>query len=221
MSSFSTYAVVAVGSYLLGSIPFGYLLVRTFKGSDIRQTGSGNIGATNVVRSGSKWLGLMTLLLDALKGGIAVEFGMLLFPGGTISSFYAVGAFAALCAIAGHMFPVWLRFRGGKGVATAAGAFAVLAPLSTLVCLLVFIVVVALTRFVSLGSIVGVVVFPIATWFLAPEHSLVFELLISVAALLIVVKHHQNIGRLLNGTENKFAMKMSRVPPAAEMEKRS
>jgi glycerol-3-phosphate acyltransferase PlsY len=224
----ATYVIVAIGSYLLGSIPFGYLLVRTFKGSDIRQTGSGNIGATNVARSGSKWLGLLTLLLDAAKGALAVGLTLWFFYWGAPRDFfretnvvYLLAGFAALCAIVGHMFPVWLRFRGGKGVATAAGAFLVLAPRALLASLAIFIVIVVITRFVSLGSIVSVALFPVGVWFFGPDRSPAFLLLVSASALLIIVKHQANIRRLLGGTENKFAPKMSSVPPAAEMGKHS
>ena len=225
MSPTAIYIIVAVLAYLLGSIPFGYLLVKIFKGSDIRQTGSGNIGATNVARSGSKVLGILTLLLDAAKG---VAAGFLAFVitsrikddgGGSFFAFlsaaYLVAAVAALCSILGHMFTPWLRFRGGKGVATAAGAFLMLAPRALLVSLLVFVVVVALTRFVSLGSMLAVLVFPFAVWFLGPERTPAFIAVVSASALLIIAKHHENIRRLLRGTENRFRS----VPPPGEMEK--
>src|SRR6478609_3728897 len=125
------YLIVAVVAYLLGSIPFGYLLVRIFRGEDIRQTGSGNIGATNVARSGAKGLGILTLVLDVLKGFVAVVIAQHIarrygFPQG-----YDIAAAAALAAVVGHCFPVWLGFRGGKGVATALGVFLALVPLTT------------------------------------------------------------------------------------------
>ena len=159
--------LIAVVSYLLGSIPFGYLLVRIFRGQDVRQTGSGNIGATNVARTGSKGLAIATLLLDALKGYIAVlhvfyfadhHFDHL--PSFGPHTVYILAALAGLCAILGHMFPVWLRFKGGKGVATAVGAFLAIAPAAVVVVLLLFVAIVAVTRYVSLGSIVGAAVFP-------------------------------------------------------------
>ena len=226
MSRTAIYIIVAVLAYLLGSIPFGYLLVKIFKGSDIRQSGSGNIGATNVARSGSKVLGILTLLLDAAQGAAAVWLAFkigfdLVNTADTASlvnwfaSIYNLAAFAALCAILGHMFPPWLRFRGGKGVATAAGAFLVLAPRALLVSLLVFVVVVALTRFVSLGSMLAVLIFPFAVWFLGPERTPAFIAVVSASALLIIAKHHENIRRLLSGTENKFRS----MPPPGEMEK--
>ena len=167
-------SIVAV-SYLLGSIPFGYLLVRIFRGQDVRETGSGNIGATNVARTGSKGLAIATLLLDALKGYGAVAFAFWLarswrWEGGspadqasqTIDSrtVFLLAALAAFCAILGHVFTVWLRFKGGKGVATAVGAFAALAPRAIVVALVLFVIVVALTRYISLGSTVAAAAFP-------------------------------------------------------------
>ena len=218
MSPLATYVAIAVLAYLLGSIPFGYVLVRIFKGSDIRQSGSGNIGATNVARSGSKVLGLATLILDAVKGGLAVGLAVWFFAKSFLglpydpTQAYSLAAFAAVCAIVGHMFPVWLRFHGGKGVATAAGAFLLLAPRATLVSLAVFIAVATMTRFVSLGSVLSVAVFPAAAWFFGPDRSLVFMALVTVATLLIIVKHHTNIRRLLTGKEDKFV----KMPPQME-----
>jgi len=218
MSPLATYVAIAVLAYLLGSIPFGYVLVRIFKGSDIRQSGSGNIGATNVARSGSKVLGLATLILDAVKGGLAVGLAVWFFAKSFLglpydpTRAYSIAAFAAVCAIVGHMFPVWLRFHGGKGVATAAGAFLLLAPRATLVSLAVFIAVATMTRFVSLGSVLSVAVFPAAAWFFGPARSLTFMALVTVAALLIIVKHHTNIRRLLTGKEDKFV----KMPPQME-----
>lgn len=207
------YIIVAVIAYLLGSIPFGYLLVRIFRGQDIRQTGSGNIGATNVVRSGAKGLGIATLVLDALKGAAAVAIASAIAN----SKYNLCAAFlpqpcvpplrlmsvAALFAVLGHMFPVWLQFKGGKGVATALGVFCVLFPKAILVSLAIFILVVAITRFVSLGSILGAIAFPIAAYFLHGPDSVTLVLAAAIA-LLVVLKHHQNIGRLLSGTENRL-----------------
>lgn len=217
-----TLIIVAV-SYLLGSIPFGYLLVRIFRGQDVRQTGSGNIGATNVARTGSKGLAIATLLLDGLKGYAAVAFAMWLLNSGRIavqvsdqpnwhtSAFAAqqtimVAALAALCALLGHMFPIWLRFKGGKGVATAAGAFAALAPRAMLICLALFAIVFLVTRYVSLGSIVAAAAFPFFMWRLSPADLRTASIFLVVAAsgLLIIVRHKDNIRRLLAGTENRF-----------------
>jgi glycerol-3-phosphate acyltransferase PlsY len=207
------YLIVAVVAYLLGSIPFGYLLVRIFRGEDIRRSGSGNIGATNVVRSGAKGLGIATLVLDALKGALAVCLAALVAG----SKYNLCGDFfqhpcapalrlmslAAICAVLGHVFPVWLRFKGGKGVATALGAFCVLFPKVILVSLVIFILVVAITRYVSLGSILGAIAFPVAAYFMQNADWLSL-FLASGVSLIIVLKHHQNISRLLAGTENRF-----------------
>src|SRR5262245_37467352 len=169
------YIVVAVIAYLLGSIPFGYLLMRIFRGQDILLTGSGNIGATNVVRSGAKGLGIATLVLDALKGFVAVVLGGIfnrlqypdpLFCGNPrIALIMRLMSIAALFAVLGHMFPIWLKFKGGKGVATALGAFCVIFPKGILISLANFIVVVVTMRYVSLGSILGAIAFPVSAYF--------------------------------------------------------
>ena len=200
--------IVAV-SYLLGSIPTGYLLVRIFRHEDIRSVGSGNIGATNVLRSGGKGLGAATFLLDMLKGCTAVWLGgflgSLLLPGTPLRNAQAL---AALVAVLGHMFPVWLKFRGGKGVATGFGVFLVAAPLAALAAISVFFVVLALSRYVSLASILGAASFPPFAWFLVKGERPAFYIAVQCAvALLIIVKHHQNIRRLLAGTESRFGAK--------------
>ena len=207
----STLTIV-VASYLLGSIPFGYLLVRIFRGEDVRQTGSGNIGATNVARTGSKGLAIATLLLDALKGYVSVAHvfffarhhaDQLVNSGPTLV--YILAALAGLCAIIGHMYPVWLRFKGGKGVATAVGAFLGIAPTAILFVLALFVAIVAVTRYVSLGSIVGAAVFPFAAWWLNPStRSLAVLGLLSASSLLIILRHKDNIRRLLAGNENRL-----------------
>src|SRR5215472_18892529 len=207
------FLIVAAVSYLLGSIPFGYLLVKFFRGQDIRLSGSGNIGATNVARSGARGLGVLTLLLDILKGALAVGFGWALARSGyNVCGDHAtypctpalrLMAIAGLFAILGHLFPVWLKFKGGKGVATALGVFAILFPKAVLISLVIFVIVLAASRFVSLGSILAAIAFPIAAWLLYhPEWpSLV---LVGGVAVLVVAKHHQNIRRLLAGNENRF-----------------
>jgi glycerol-3-phosphate acyltransferase PlsY len=216
------YFIIALIAYLLGSIPFGYLLVRTFRGQDIRLTGSGNIGATNVARSGAKGLGIATLVLDALKGVLAVWLAYQLARSkynlcGDFREHACVPALrlmcvAALFAVLGHVFPVWLRFKGGKGVATALGVFCILFPKAVLISLAIFILVVAVTRYVSLGSILGAIAFPVAAYFLqAPDA--VSLAITSLIALIVVSKHHQNISRLLKGTENRFG---AGKPQAAE-----
>jgi glycerol-3-phosphate acyltransferase PlsY len=214
------YLIVATVAYLLGSIPFGYLLVKTFRGEDIRLSGSGNIGATNVARSGAKGLGAATLLLDMLKGLLAVWLAAVL----AASKYNLCGDFrvypcvpslrlmsvAALFAVLGHIFPVWLKFKGGKGVATALGVFALLFPLAVLVSLAIFIIVLVLTRYVSLGSILAALAFPVAAYFLYHPDWTSLALAAAVSAA-VILKHHQNIGRLLAGTESRFGSKKSPV----------
>lgn len=204
--------VIAAVAYLLGSIPFGYLLVRIFRGEDVRQTGSGNIGATNVARTGSKWLAIATLILDALKGYVAV-FHVFFFashhpdrlPQFGPHTVYILAALAGFFAIVGHMFPVWLRFKGGKGVATSVGAFLGIAPVAVLVCLVAFVAVVGIARYVSLGSMIGAAVFPFAAWWLNPEtRDATVMAWIVASALLIIIRHKDNIRRLLAGNENRF-----------------
>jgi glycerol-3-phosphate acyltransferase PlsY len=191
--------LTAVFSYLLGSIPFGFILLRIFRGQDVRRTGSGNIGATNVARS-SPTLGLLTLILDALKGVAAVELARAFFPGRNV-----LAGVAALFAILGHMFPVWLKFRGGKGVATGLGSFAILAPKTILVMVGVFVAVVLVFRRVSLGSIVAVALFPFLAWLLHDyDSSPQILVLMATASVFIVARHHQNIRRLLVGTEPRL-----------------
>jgi glycerol-3-phosphate acyltransferase PlsY len=194
---------VAVIAYLLGSIPFGYLLVRIFRKQDIRATGSGNIGATNVVRSGAKGLGALTFLLDGAKGYVAVfAAGWLLGDRFTGPNVYALAAFFA---VIGHMHPIWLRFKGGKGVATALGVFLALSPIAALIGLGVFVVVFALWRYVSLASIVAAVVFPIVALVLARDRlTPLFVAMVILIPALVIIKHRQNIVRLLNGTEYRF-----------------
>jgi glycerol-3-phosphate acyltransferase PlsY len=195
----TAFIVTAAFSYLLGSIPFGYLLVRAFRGQDVRQTGSGNIGATNVSRT-SPALGAFTLVLDALKGLSAVAITRIVFPGHNA----LLGA-AALFAVMGHMFPVWLHFRGGKGVATGLGSFAILAPKTILVMLALFVVIFLAFRYVSLASIVTVALFPLLSWILEPYRDAPQMLaFITAASLLIIAKHHENIRRLLAHTESRF-----------------
>jgi glycerol-3-phosphate acyltransferase PlsY len=201
MSTTLLITLIAVGGYLLGSIPFGYLLVRVFRSEDVRQSGSGNIGATNVSRK-SPALGIATLLFDAMKGTAAVWMAYAIAPTYTLMSL------AALCAVLGHMFPVWLKFRGGKGVATGLGSFVVIAPKAVLIAIGIFIGVVILFRYVSLGSIIAVAAFPLLAYqmhaFGGPPATLEF---MAATSLLIIVRHHENIRRLLAGTESRIGAK--------------
>ena len=204
-------SIIALVSYLLGSIPFGYLLVRIFHGRDVRETGSGNIGATNVSRT-SPILGISTLFLDALKGAAAVSIAFAFSRRGTlalpISEGYLPGVLAALFVVVGHMFPVWLKFRGGKGVATGLGSFIVLAPKAVLFAIGVFVAVVLLFRYVSLASIFAVASFPLLVWALHENSSAPACLTFIIAiSLLIIFKHHENIRRLASGNENRFSMR--------------
>lgn len=209
----TTYIIVAVVAYLLGSIPFGYILVRIFRGEDVRAIGSGNIGATNVARK-APGLGLLTLVLDAVKGFAAVMIGMLIGSrsGADERTVYLLAALAAIAAILGHIFPIWLKFKGGKGVATGVGSFLALAPKAVLISLIIFAAVVIAFRYVSLGSILGAAAFPIFAWLLNGEKNSPGVLAAMIAAsALIILKHHQNIRRLLAGTEHRFELKRTRA----------
>jgi glycerol-3-phosphate acyltransferase PlsY len=205
------YALIAAAAFLLGSIPTGYLLVRVFRKQDIRSTGSGNIGATNVMRSGAKGLGILTLLLDLLKAFAAVKIAQHFAPGAPgFPSDLAVAA--GIAAVLGHVFPIWLRFKGGKGVASALGVFLALAPLAALCALGVFIVVFAITRYVSLASILAAVLMPLFCMLWLPDRTPLFVGGIIFLALLVVAKHHANIARLMQGKESRFGSKKSSPP---------
>jgi glycerol-3-phosphate acyltransferase PlsY len=211
------FLVTAVLSYLSGSIPFGYLLVRLVRGEDIRHTGSGNIGATNVSRK-SPLLGVLTLLLDALKGFVPVLLARLWAMhhwaslGAQVHTAmeqtYLLASTAAFMAIVGHIFPIWLRFHGGKGVATGLGAWIGLAPRGVFAMAIVFVVMVILFRYISLGSITAAAIFPLAAWFMHDYHQTPAMLwFIAASSSLIILKHQKNIRRLLAGTESRFREK--------------
>jgi len=195
-------AAIPVASYLLGSIPFGLLLGKLFGARDVRKSGSGNIGATNVARVAGPLAGILTLLLDAAKGALAV-----LLAARVSDQSATWMMIAGLCALVGHCFPIWLRFHGGKGVATAAGVFLVLCPPAFLGATILFFLVVLYWRFVSLGSISAAAAMPLLVYFFwaphhAPPYSVTFGSL--AAALLIIYKHDANIQRLVQGDEPKF-----------------
>jgi len=206
------FLITAACSYLLGSIPFGYLLVRILRGQDVRQTGSGNIGATNVSRT-SPVLGALTLILDGLKGYLAVRVAVVIFNTTTLGSndarLYPMMAVAALFAIIGHMFPVWLGFRGGKGVATAVGAFLLLAPYAVFAAIAVFLLVALSVRYISLSSMMAAATFPLFAWLFYRGYFSHLELVpVYLASVLVIARHHQNIVRLLSGTEPRFQRRL-------------
>jgi glycerol-3-phosphate acyltransferase PlsY len=199
--------IVVVGAYLIGSIPSGYIIVSATRGKDVRETGSGGTGATNVTRSAGRAAGAATLVLDALKGFVAVEIARAVAsPDAAVNWTVAL---ASLAVVVGHCFPVWLGFRGGKGVATGAGVFLALFPLGVLFALLVLVPIVWMTRYVSLGSIIAAAAFPVFVLFMTQSESWsrsrrpLLAAAVAVAAL-IVFMHSENIGRLISGTENKL-----------------
>jgi glycerol-3-phosphate acyltransferase PlsY len=193
------YLLLIIASYLIGAIPTGVVLARAFSGKDIRQEGSGNIGATNVTRVLGKKLGALTLVGDLLKGFLPVWVGSYL-----VSSLNVV-CLMGCAAFLGHLFPVYLKFKGGKGVATALGVFLYLSPIVILVEIIVFVFVVGIWRYVSLGSLIAAASMPLLLVIIGSSKPVV---LLSMAfALLIFIKHKANIQRLLNGTENKFGTK--------------
>jgi glycerol-3-phosphate acyltransferase PlsY len=202
-----TRALVVIPlAYLLGSIPFGYLIVRLSGGGDVRATGSGGTGATNVTRRAGRWAGLLTLALDAAKGALAVLLTRwLVAPAFGIDWWTAA---AAIAVVAGHCFPVWLKFRGGKGVATGLGVFLALAPAAVALVACVFLLLVWRTRYVSLGSVTAAALMPLCVWLVSrtAADGRLAPLLVTAAtgSALIIFMHRANIARLLNGTESKL-----------------
>jgi glycerol-3-phosphate acyltransferase PlsY len=206
----TTAALVAACAFLLGSIPFGYVLVRFIHGIDVRSIGSGNIGATNVARTGGRKTAIATLVLDTFKGWLPVFLVLHLaaIPAGDDAQRHTLAALAALAAVLGHMFTPWLGFKGGKGVATGLGVFLALAPLAALAALGIFAATLAFTKYVSLGSVLAAAAFPLLLWGIEGEHFPAAALALSaIAAALVVIRHHENIGRLLAGTESRFGAK--------------
>jgi acyl phosphate:glycerol-3-phosphate acyltransferase len=197
--------LIPVAAYLLGSIPFGLLIVKTASGRDIRETGSGNIGAANVARNAGAVAGVLTLLLDAGKGYLAVWLAGRL-AGGNIRMM----TLAAVLAVAGHIFPVWLSFRGGKGVATGLGAFLPICWEAMLAGVVLWLIVVAFWRYSSLGSIVAAAAMPVLVYVLyAPGHAPPEFVILGtiIVSLLILAKHRANIERLIAGKESKLKLK--------------
>ena len=195
-----TAALGLIIAYLLGDIPFGYVLVKLTTGRDVRASGSGNIGATNVLRTSGRAAGFATLLLDMGKGFCAVWLESRL-TGGNVHWMSA----AALAVMIGHSYPVFLHFRGGKAVAAFVGAYLYLTPIPLAAVLVVFVIVVAWTRYISLGSIIGAGTFPLAVWLIEhPPTSVVVSAILSGA--LIIYRHRENIVRLRAGTEHLFSL---------------
>jgi len=202
-----TIWLAVLAAYAIGALPFSYWLVRWRRGADVRLVGSGNPGATNALRVGGAPVGFVALALDVFKGWVAIEVGRRLGV-----SDWALGA-VALAAVAGHVFPIWLGLRGGKGVATAAGTFLALAPVALGLGVIAFVVVVLWTRLVSLGSITAAVTVPIASALLALRSGLWSErqpviVWIAVISLLILVRHRKNLQRLLAGREARLGIKV-------------
>jgi len=180
--------------YLTGSVPFAFLLARRV-GIDVRVAGSGNVGAANVLRTTGTWRGVIVMALDVAKGALAVALASLASPGATFH------ALAAAAAVVGHVYPVWLRFHGGKGVAVAAGVFAVLTPVATAVAAVLFLVIVWATRYVSLGSIAATLALPPAAWLTGEPRAVVVAA--AGTGALILFRHRGNIRRLRAGTERR------------------
>ena len=199
------YILTALAAYLLGSIPFGFLTAKA-KGIDIRAVGSGNIGATNAMRVLGKPAGIFVLLMDVLKGYAAAKWlcvGLLkLFdvPGAEMETCQIV---AGIFAVLGHNYTCWLKFKGGKGIATTAGVYLALAPWPLLIALAVFILALLLTRYVSVASISAAVALPAAVWIL-PPHNLLLGIVTTALGALAIYKHKSNIQRLMAGTENRI-----------------
>ncbi len=206
-----TILLSAIGGYFLGSIPFGLVLCYLAGLGDIRKIGSGNIGATNVLRTGRKDLALLTLILDASKAGIAAWLAGYLAPQnnemflGIMTKTNLLAALAAgSCAVLGHNFPVWLKFKGGKGVASAFGFILVISPMLALMAFATWLVMVIAFRYSSLAAITAATLTPLYAYFVEGEVQTIFFTLI---ALLVLFRHHANISRLLKGTESKVSFK--------------
>jgi len=191
--------LVLIAAYLIGGIPFGYLVVKAKSGRDVRSLGSGNIGATNVLRTTGRSLGVLTLLLDIGKGVLAVWIADRVTHGSA-----AWMSAAALAVMAGHAFPLYLKFKGGKAVASFVGAFLYLTPVPLLATLVVFVIIVAASRYISLGSIIGAGMFPLAVWLIDHPSAPVLAAAV-IAGAFIIYRHRSNMARIRAGNENVFS----------------
>jgi len=200
-----SYILTALGAYLLGSIPTGFLVAKA-KGIDIRSVGSGNIGATNAMRVLGKPAGIFVLLMDAAKGFAAVWLASLMLKDNSIADLQTLRVVAGIFAVLGHNYTCWLKFKGGKGIATTAGVYLALAPCALLVALAVFILAILLTRYVSVGSIAGAIALPATVWAMTP-HNLFLGIVTTALGVLAIYKHKSNIQRLMAGTENRLGQK--------------
>jgi acyl phosphate:glycerol-3-phosphate acyltransferase len=202
------YILIVVAAYLLGSIPTGFLMAQA-KGIDIRSVGSGNIGATNAMRVMGKPTGIFVLLLDALKGYaactwlVSLELKLIAIPPGQVELLQII---AGIAAILGHNYTCWLKFKGGKGIATTAGVYLALASWALLIAFGVFILVVLVTRYVSLGSIAAAVALPTVVW--CRSDNLMLEIVTTALGLMAILKHKKNLQRLMAGTENRLGRKV-------------
>ncbi len=192
------YALAIIGGYLIGSIPFGLILTRLGGYGDIRNIGSGNIGATNVLRTGNKKLAIATLILDSLKGAMAVGIAYYFFT-------YDIAMLAGFCALIGHLFPVWLKFKGGKGVATTLGTFLALKPLLGILACGIWLLMAVVLRYSSLSALTAIGLTPVIAHFLYHNPNLTG--FCGIVATLVFYKHRENIKRLLSGQEPKIGQK--------------
>jgi glycerol-3-phosphate acyltransferase PlsY len=206
----NAYWWIPLAAYFIGSVPFGYLITRSTGRGDIRSSGSGNVGATNVARTAGAGAGALTLLLDAAKGTLAVWLAAIV-TGGSVTWMVT----AALGAMLGHIYPIWLAGRGGRGVSTAAGGFLLICWPAVMAAIVVWLVVVAISRYVSLASILAAASLPFLTYILyspghAPSH--VVSVGTALGSLMIILKHRPNISRLIGGTEDKFSFRRKASP---------
>ena len=207
---FISFSLIVLAGYLVGSIPTGYLVGKA-KGIDLRKEGSGNIGATNALRVLGKKAGILVLLIDLLKGVVACYLGIF-FPqllGMTAEEIqmrhYTLMLAGGIAAVIGHTFTCWLKFKGGKGVATTAGVFLAIVPEALIICLVIFLITVFISHYVSLASIIAAIALVPLVYFF--HHDLGFALFTALIATLVIYRHRTNIKRLIDGTENKIGGK--------------